>query len=329
VAANAIPAALNLPLGVQWQFHPAGTTQFTDIAGATGSSLVISNATAATHSGVYRAVVSVAGKAVNSAEVNVDVVADTAPPRVVEAKATGAQSILVSFDEAIDATTLGAAANYTLSGGLTISSATAGPGGTSVLLATGAPVVEGTQYTLTVNALKDLFGNTIPAGTTFQFGGQIVTYKSLILADGPVALFGFEETGGGVATNSVPGGVHGAYYTGDETAAGEGGTPSTAKGDAGPRPPGFVGFAPDNRAATFGGAETQDWVDTKVPYLQGLGAFTLEYWVKPTDRQNQGTRIGIVGQNDAIEYGFISPTTIQIWTPNGGALDTPYSFADN
>ena len=35
------------------------------------------------------------------------------------------------------------------------------------------------------------------------------------------------------------------------------------------------------------------------------------------------------GQNDAIEYGFIDPNTIQIWTPNGGSLNTTWSFADN
>jgi hypothetical protein len=36
-----------------------------------------------------------------------------------------------------------------------------------------------------------------------------------------------------------------------------------------------------------------------------------------------------VGQNDAIEYGFIDPTDIQIWTPNGGSLNTKYPYPDN
>ena len=35
-----------------------------------------------------------------------------------------------------------------------------------------------------------------------------------------------------------------------------------------------------------------------------------------------------MGQNDAIEYGFIDPNTIQIWTPGGGSLNTAYSFPD-
>jgi hypothetical protein len=59
-----------------------------------------------------------------------------------------------------------------------------------------------------------------------------------------------------------------------------------------------------------------------------LGTFTLEYWVAPTNRSSFPTRVGIVGQNDAVEYGFIDPNTIQIWTPGGGSLNTSYSFPD-
>jgi hypothetical protein len=67
----------------------------------------------------------------------------------------------------------------------------------------------------------------------------------------------------------------------------------------------------------------------------------LEYWVSPANRVSDpatfGTRIAIVGQNDAIEYGFINQTTIQIWSypippavpSGGGQLDTTYSFPDN
>jgi hypothetical protein len=72
------------------------------------------------------------------------------------------------------------------------------------------------------------------------------------------------------------------------------------------------------------------WVDTQGPILNNLAAFTLEYWVKPSNRLENGwSRVGIVGQNDAVEYGFINTNTIQIWTPGGGALDSNYSFADD
>jgi hypothetical protein len=74
------------------------------------------------------------------------------------------------------------------------------------------------------------------------------------------------------------------------------------------------------------------WVDAQQQLLNNLGAFSLEYWVKPKNRATDppafGNRIGIVGQNDAIEYGFINPNTIQIWTPGGGSLNTTYSYPD-
>ena len=73
-------------------------------------------------------------------------------------------------------------------------------------------------------------------------------------------------------------------------------------------------------------------MDAQQQLLNNLPQFSLEYWVKPenrvTDPTSFGNRIGIVGQNDAVEYGFINPNTIQIWTPGGGSLDTTYSFPD-
>lgn len=158
---------------------------------------------------------------------------------------------------------------------------------------------------------------------------QVNGYSDIITFDGPLAYFPLNEASGVTAAKNLGSkGGDGVYYTGDEAVAGEGGTPSAAKGDPGPRPPGFLGFASDNRAATFGGPDTMDWIDTKNQYFSGLGAFTLEYWVKPDGRADFPNRIGVVGQNDDIEYGFINPNTIQIWTPSGGSLDTAYSFPD-
>jgi hypothetical protein len=135
-----------------------------------------------------------------------------------------------------------------------------------------------------------------------------------------------------VSTNSGTSGIHGVYSEGDELTPGEGGFPREPGNQPGPRPGDFAGFSADNLAATFDGID--DWVDARAQYLQGQGAFTLEYWVKPTGRSNEfgavwPGRVALVGQNDAIEYGFITPATIQIWTAGGGSLDTAYSFADD
>jgi len=168
----------------------------------------------------------------------------------------------------------------------------------------------------------------VASNTSIQFVFTPVTYAANILFDGPIAYYQFEEpTASTVATNKGSTGGDGMYVSD----IGGGGP---AKGDPGPRPPTFVGFDANNRAASFDGQG--DWVDTQNQFLQDRAAFTLEYWVAPSNRVSApatfGTRIGIVGQNDAIQYGFIDQNTIQIWSfdppAGGGFLNTPYSFPD-
>jgi hypothetical protein len=237
--------------------------------------------------------------------------------------------LIVSFDEPVDSATAGALANYSLSGGVAITAATAS--GSSVLLNTGALTV-GNTYTLTAGGIKDLFGNTMAAGTATSFKVNVVTYADVILADGPVMFYRFEESSGQITKNLGTAGAEadGLWMTG---AGPDDSTPVNVSAGEGPRPTEFFGFAADNRSGKFTGQEGQLWVDAQKQLLNNLGAFSLEYWVKPANRvadpSTFGNRIGIVGQNDAIEYGFINPNTIQIWTPNGGSLDTTYSFPDN
>ena len=155
-------------------------------------------------------------------------------------------------------------------------------------------------------------------------------YFETILADGPIAFYRFEETEGMVAKNSGTMGedADGLWMTGNAPADS---IETDASFTDGPLPSGdFIGFAPDNKAASFTGLTDLLWIDTQNALLNGQAAFTLEYWVKPTNRIGTGwSRVGIVGQNDAVEYGFINTNTIQIWTPGGGALDTTYSFGDD
>jgi hypothetical protein len=84
-------------------------------------------------------------------------------------------------------------------------------------------------------------------------------------------------------------------------------------------------------AGNFNG--TDDWVDAREQYLQNVPAFSLEYWVRPHRTNELGepwpARIGIVGQNDAVEYGFINPTTIETWTTPSGAAQVNYPFPDD
>lgn len=282
----------------------------------------------------YQVEIIIPGTNVLSDEITLTVTPDQTAPRVRNVTVNSLGAATVTFDEPINPATATNAGSYVFSSGVTAQSVIAGASGTSVRINTSA-FTPNQQYTLTVNGIQDRFGNTITNATPFPFTARVITYADIILADGPVAFFRFEETGGSVATNSGTSGTNGVYYIGDEAVPGEGGIPGEAQGDPGPRPPEFLGFDPNNRAATFGGAATMEWIDTRNQYLNNLSAFSLEYWVKPTIRVSDpatfGTRIGIVGQNDAVEYGFIDQNTIQIWTPapSGGSLNTPYTFPDD
>lgn len=285
---------------------------------------------ALTDSGKYRAVLSApSGQTATSAEVTVTVVADTFAPKISKVKASSVQNLIVSFDEPIDKATAEIAANYKLSDGVTISGATLS--GNSVLLVTSGLTVK-KSYTLTAGGVKDLFGNTLSAGTTVAFTANVITYSDVILTDKPIAFYRFEETTGQSTNNfgTLGTAADGIYKQGNGE---DDSVPTAAAVAAGPRPGLFLGFDPANNAVEMKGAETQLWVDTQQQMLNGLRAFSLEYWVKPANRKSDaaafGNRIGLVGQNDAVEYGFINPTTIQIWTAGGGSLDTTYSFNDN
>jgi hypothetical protein len=138
-------------------------------------------------------------------------------------------------------------------------------------------------------------------------------YQAAVLQDKPIVYYSFEESSGTVAKNDgTKGAASNATYA-----------PGTAKGEAGPRSPEFPGFAADNRSASFDG--TSNFADTGSPLLDSATAFTIELWVKEPALQ-LATRIGFVGQNDAVEYGLINPTTVQIWTPSGGSLNTAWPF---
>jgi len=319
-------------LAYQWQSAPAGSSTFTSIGGANGTSYTTPILKLSDNGTQYRVAMVAADASTNSAVATLTVAADTAPPRpvqIISVSASG-RTVILTFDGLMDKTATEAPAGYVFNpGNIVATNASLASDGLTVTLQTGSSLTPSVTNVLTITGAKDLAGNLPAAGTTISFIYQLVTYQADILFDKPVGYYRFEEPAGtAVATNSGTKGGDGAYYTGDETAPGSGGIAAAATGDSGPRPPQFAGFSADNHAATFDGASR--WVDTKNQYLQALNAFTLEYWVTRTNSANAGGRVGLVGQNDAIEYGYIDPATIQIWTPNGGSLNStwPTNFVD-
>ncbi|TMQ01401.1 MAG: hypothetical protein E6L09_03715 [Verrucomicrobia bacterium] len=319
------------PLSYLWQSAPAGSSTFTNVLSAAGASFTTPLLKLSDNGAQFRVVVTAAGVTTNSSTATLAVTPDITPPRPVQVTLVkaGFKEVTLTFDELMDKTSAETGANYVFSpGNVAGASASLAADGTTVTVTTGTALTPNVTNVLAITGVKDLAGNAVAPNTTISFIFQSVTYEADILFDGPLAYYRFEDAvGAAVAKNTGSTGGDGAYYTGDESGPGAGDAmPSSAKGDPGPRPPTFAGFETANHSAAFDGVG--EWVDTKNQYLQDRGAFTLEYWVAPADRVNQANRIGIVGQNDAIEYGFITPDTIQIWTP-ADSLNTAYTNADN
>ena len=327
---------LSQPVVLQWQAAAPGSSTFTNIPGATGTTYTTPVTKLSDNGDQYRVLASDFGASGTSAVATLTITPDTVPPLPTVVNSVGAtlKTIVVTFNELIDPVSATNAANYVVNpGNIHAAGATLDASGTVVTVTTASPVsAVPTTNTLAITGLKDLAGNPTPAGTSIQFAAQLVTYEDDIKFDGPIAFYRFEESVGATTAKNVgSSGIDGVYSVGDEAAPGAGSPGGAAVGDPGPRPPAFAGFAANNKSATFDGAST--WVDTTQQYLQAQGAFTLEYWVSPertnTDLTTWGNRVGIVGQNDAIEYGFIDPQTIQIWTPNGGSINSKYTFPDD
>ncbi|MHC1765301.1 MAG: LamG-like jellyroll fold domain-containing protein [Verrucomicrobiia bacterium] len=304
---------------------------------------LIPNATAATYTtpevsltsdngAKYTVWVAVPGASSTSAEATLTVVQDKTAPKVKRAAAGSVQAVTVTFDEPVEKTSAETVANYALSGGVTVSQAVLGGSANNVVRLTTSSMTVNAPYTLTVGGVKDRFNNAVPAGTQVNFTAKVVTYADIIMSDQPIGFYRFEETTGQKTKNYGSAGesADGLYMMGTGP---DDSIPVDAAVAEGPRPSEFLGFDPGNRAVVMDGLNTTLWIDTQKQFLNGLRAFSLEYWVKPAKRVSDpdafGTRIGLVGQNDAVEYGFINQTTIQIWSAGGGSLDTTYSFPDD
>jgi hypothetical protein len=151
-------------LQYQW-FHGAGA-----ISDATNASYTIPS-TAPGDAGSYHAMVSNPAGSTNSRAAALTVLQDVIPPAVTSVAAASGQ-VVVNLSEPVDATTGNDATHYALSGGVNVSSATLNPNNPAqVTLTTSSPLSLGTVYTLTINGVNDLFGNT--ANTTASFARSV------------------------------------------------------------------------------------------------------------------------------------------------------------
>lgn len=148
------------PLQFQWY---QGSSP---IAGATASAYTIPFLTPA-NSGSYYVTVSNPANSINSRTATLTVLADTVAPVLTQISATAGQ-ITLTFSKPVDAGTANLPAAYGVNGGVSVVAAAINPGNAAqVTLTTGAVLGFGTAYLVTVNGVKDLFGNLIHTSGSF------------------------------------------------------------------------------------------------------------------------------------------------------------------
>jgi len=165
--------------------------------------LTVSNVTVAAHNGLaYDCVVSNASGTVTSLVATLTVVADTNPPTLSSASSPGQTTIAVAFSKLVEAVSATNGVNYTISGGLSVSGASLADAQT-VWLTISPGVVYGSNYTVTVNTVRDraTTPNTIAPNSQISFtalaynpalvGGALPAGSVTVLTNG------FDLTGAG------------------------------------------------------------------------------------------------------------------------------------
>jgi hypothetical protein len=144
------------------------------VLGAVSSTWTIPAAAIADNNAQISVAVGSEGLATTSSVVALTVSADTKKPTVASAIQTdiGFTTVKVTFSEPVTAPTATTAGNYTLSGGATVSAAALSADGFSVTLTT-SKLNASTAYTLTVNNVTDIGGNTIASSSQVALNSWI------------------------------------------------------------------------------------------------------------------------------------------------------------
>lgn len=156
--ASSVPANL---IGYQWFKNGV------EIPGATGATYTRSPILDNDHNANFTVKVRVPGIELTSNPATLTVNQDTVAPTIVGAKANADRlSVNITFSENIDAASLTPLSNFSISPALTISAAEVD--GAIVQLTTSEQAI-GTEYTITINNLKDFAGNSIAANSEVKF----------------------------------------------------------------------------------------------------------------------------------------------------------------
>ena len=152
----------------------------------------------------------------------------------------------------------------------------------------------------------DTDGDGFPDGEEVLFKSNPVVASSRPVFPAPAGYWSFDDQGASV-TADLSGSGHDGTLQGGVVYG-----------------PGHSGRAGDFAVQLNG---TDAAVTTAVPLLDGLDGFTLAGWVNFTEPQ--AARTGFFGQNDVVEFGMNAANSIELWTPTGGAIQTPFGPSSN
>jgi hypothetical protein len=152
-------------LAYKWQTAPKGSSTFSDIPSASGSSYTTPVLKLTDDGTQYRVALLAGDTNATSSIATLTVTPDTTPPTLSSVTAGGG-TVSVVFNELMDTNSLGTASNYSIDQGVTVTSVTSSKSAVNLVV---AGTTAGTTYTLTINGVKDLAGNAIAANTKTTF----------------------------------------------------------------------------------------------------------------------------------------------------------------
>lgn len=178
-------------------------------------------------------------------------------------------------------------------------------GATSATYSVAASAATQGNYSVKVtNVVSSITSTPVAATSVVPTAGS---YDELLMSYGPESYWKFEETtvGGNPPTTAFDSaGGHDALYVGGVLA---GVTQA-------PRPAGgFPGMSASNLAADFDGST--GYVQGPAGLMNGRTSYTLAGWVRRTALADHST--SFFGQNDKVEFGYSSNTSIGAWTGDG------------
>jgi hypothetical protein len=310
---GAAPGAQGPAILYQWQSAPPGSSVFTNIQNANGTTYTTPLLALSDNGAQFRVHLTTAGAATTTANALLNVVRDSTPPvPVAIVSVNSARTIVtVAFSKPLNAPSAQTRQNYLFNpGALVPSNATLDASGTNVVLTTATPLPQSTPLTLGIAGVLDIEGNSVPPNTTITFSFAVLGangYATEVLLDGPVAYWRLNEISGAVAHDSA-----GAYNATYGSAA--------ALGVAGPRPPAFTGLENNNTGVQVQYNIDQTWITAPALNLN-TNAVTITAWLYPVGSQAGYTGI-LMCRNGGDASGFNYTSGNQLgytWNNNNSA----------